>query len=79
MTVWTGIEEGDRVLVSTTSGPFWGSILSTRDKALTSVPYEVLYDDFPDEIRWVGDDDIIRLHRGAGPTPPSSEQRETKK
>ncbi len=69
MTIWTGVAEGDRVLVACEkSGPLWGSILSGQRPGTPNACYEVQYDDFPDEIRWVKNEEIMRLHRGAGET-----------
>jgi hypothetical protein len=76
-TIWTGVAEGDRALVSTDSGQHWGSILSGQRPGTPSALYEVRYDDYPDEIRWVKNDEILRLHRGAGVPLPSPAPEES--
>lgn len=77
MTVWTGVAEGDRVLVSTDSGQYWGSVLSGRRVGKPDALYEVRYDEYPDEIRWVRNEEILSLHRGAGDALADSEKEET--
>lgn len=72
--VWSGVAEGDRVFIK---GGLWGSIVAGRFAGSPAALYEVRVDgDMIGETRWVGNDNIERLHRGAGEELSSGSDKE---